>query len=345
MFAPGGLGAGDLGQFGGSSGPTTPVTASGAGLGSPFGQSNGAATKEMAPPIITRQLSTSSATSNNPFDSPSLAATGGLSASTMATSSDPGLRASMTETVNVIMKAGTISRIQVSGEIHLSLRSTDISPNSGPIHIRLNAFESLEKIAPNPAYLAQVPDKPGEYFLNSEVLANATSRTGSSNNKGTLLFRYQVHVQPGKEDSVIPLVLEPAFSCKDGETRMILNYKSPSPSTLQNVSLIAAFNPGPSVSNVQTKPLGGVWSPSSRRLTWNLDQVQDAGKLIARFTTEPGEAMSTLGVQASWAMEGSLVSGLGLEVVAGELEGDKWRFEEIKKGVTTGKYLAEPVYY
>jgi hypothetical protein len=67
--------------------------------------------------------------------------------------------------------------------------------------------------------------------------------------------------------------------------------------------------------------------------------------LIARFTTEPGEAMSTLGVQASWAMEGSLVSGLGLEVVAGELEGDKWRFEEIKKGVTTGKYLAEPVYY
>jgi hypothetical protein len=339
MFAPGGLG-GDLSQFGGSPG-TSPQTST--GLGSPFGQSNGNGNGiREAPPIVTRQSSTSSVTSNNPFDSPSVAAAGGLSQSTMTTSTDPGLRASLTETVNVIMKAGTISRVQVSGEIHLSLRSTDINAQSGPIHIRLNAFESLEKIAPNPAYLAQVPDKPGEYFLNSEVLANASKANGA---KGTLLFRYQVHVQPGKEDSVIPLVLEPAFSCKDGETRMILNYKSPSPSTLQNVSLIAAFNPGPSVSNVQTKPLGGVWSPSSRRLTWNLDQVQDAGKLIARFTTEPGEAMSTLGVQASWAMEGSLVSGLGLEVVAGELEGDKWRFEEIKKGVTTGKYLAEPVYY
>jgi hypothetical protein len=346
MFAPGGLGAGDLGQFGGSSGPTTPVGATGTGLGSPFGQSNGAVPKEVAPPIVTRQLSTSSVTSNNPFESPSLATAGGLSASTMATSNDPGLRPSMTETVNVIMKSGTISRIQVSGEIHLSLRSTDITPNSGPIHIRLNAFESLEKIAPNPAYLAQVPDKPGEYFLNSEVLANATSKTASANNKGTLLFRYQVHVQPGKEDSIVPLILEPAFSCKDGETRMILNYKSTS-TTLQNLSLIATFNPGPSVSNVQTKPLGGVWSPSARRLTWNMTpgQIQESGKLIARFTTEPGEAMSTQGVLATFALEGSLVSGLGLEVVPGEIEGDKWKFEEIKKGITTGKYLAEPVYY
>jgi hypothetical protein len=346
MFAPGGLGT-DLGQLGGGSPiATSPATG---GLGSPFGQSNGNAAVDRAP-VVQRQSSTSSVTSNNPFDSPSLGFGGGLSASTMATSTDPGLRASMTETLNVIMKAGTVSRVQISGEIHLSLRSADLS-SSGPIHIRLNAFESLEKIAPNPAYLAQVPDKPGEYFLNSEVLATATSRSGSGTGaKGTLLFRYQVHVTPGQESAIVPLILEPAFSCKDGETRMILNYKSTPTSTvttssIKNLSLVAAFNPGPSVSNVQTKPLGGVWSPSSRRLTWNMDKVEEAGKLIARFTTEPGEAMSTQGVQATFAVEGSLVSGLGLEVVSGEIEGDGWRFEEIKKGVATGKYLAEPIYY
>jgi hypothetical protein len=78
-----------------------------------------------------------------------------------------------------------------------------------------------------------------------------------------------------------------------------------------------------------------------------MDKMDESGsgKLIARFTTEPGEAMSTQGVQASWALEGSLVSGLGLEVVSGEIEGDGWKFAEVKKGVTTGKYLAEPVYY
>lgn len=337
----------------GSPGPT-PTLGSGIGLGSPFSQSNGGAG---APPIVTRQSSTSSVGSNNPFDSPSIAAAPGLSSSVMATSTDPGLRASMTETINVIMKSGTVSRLQITGEIHLSLRPTAQSA-SGPIHIRLNAFESLEKIAPNPAYLAQVPDKPGEYFLNSEVLAAATARgpshtsgagAGGAAHKGTLLFKYQVHVQPGKETGLIPLLLDPAFSCKEGETRMILNYNSTSSSilptsALRNVSLIAAFNPGPSISNVQTKPAGGVWSPAARRLTWSLDDLQDRGKIIARFTTEPGEIMSPQGVQASWAVEGRLASGLDLTVVPGEIEGDSWKFEEVKKGITTGKYLAEPVH-
>ncbi len=52
--------------------------------------------------------------------------------------------------------------------------------------------------------------------------------------------------------------------------------------------------------------------------------------------------MGPQGVQASWAIEGVLCSGLGMEVVGGELEGG-WRFEEVRRGVTTGKYLAEPV--
>lgn len=348
MFAPGGVGLGNDASPVSTPGSVGVPSGSGIGLGSPFGQANGSGSGDRAaPPIVTRQSSASSVMSNNPFDSPSIAAAPGLSSSVMATSGEPGLRASMTETINVIMKSGTVSRLQITGEIHLALRAAS-SATSGPIHIRLNEFESLEKIAPNPAYLAQVPDRPGEYFLNSEVLASATARNPASSNKGTLLFKYQVHVQPGKEADLIPLTLEPAFSCKDGETRMILNYKSTSSSRLplaglQNIALIAAFNPGPGITNVQTKPAGGVWSPAARKLTWNLSDVQEAGKLIARFTTEPGEVMSPQGVQASWAVEGSLVSGLGLEVVAGEIEGDSWRFEEVKKGITTGKYLAEAV--
>lgn len=365
MFAPGGLGTGLESENGSPSG--TPGVGSGAGasigLGSPFSQTNGSGSGDrMVPLIVSRQTSLSSVTSTNPFDSPSVSAAPGLSSSVMAPSTEPGLRASMTETINVIMKSGTVSKLQITGEIHLSLRASS-SSTTGPIHIRLNEFEKLEKIAPNPAYLAQVPDKPGEYFLNSEVLASATARNTSSNlalapgsgsasaSKGTLLFKYQVHVQPGKETSMIPVVLEPAFSCKEGETRMILAYKSTSSpqlpiSALGNISLMATFNPGPGVSNVQTKPAGGVWSPISRRLTWNLNELQETGKLIARFTNESdgeGGLMSPQGVQASWAIEGSLISGLGLEVVPGELEGDRWKFEEVKKGITTGKYIAEAI--
>lgn len=81
-------------------------------------------------------------------------------------------------------------------------------------------------------------------------------------------------------------------------------------------------------------------------MTWKMDSLlgTTGGKMIAKFTSEPGqEALVPQVVQVSWAAEGSLISGLGLDVVDGELEGNQWVFEEIRKSTTTGKYLAEPV--
>ncbi|WVR03547.1 hypothetical protein IAU60_000539 [Kwoniella sp. DSM 27419] len=304
------------------------------------------------PQSVARQASMSSVNSNNPFDSPGLGAA--LTQPTLPVqSSDPGLRASLSETVNVILRGKEVQRIQITGEIHLALRPSASQSTSGPIHIRLTSFEKLEKIAPNPAYLAQVPDRPGEYFLNSEVLANATARSGAgagSNDKGTLLFKYVVHVQPGKEGASAPLIFDPAFLCKDGETRMILNYRLNDQlahlSELSNLSFAATFGPGAGVTNVQAKPAGGVWSPSTRKMQWKLDTVRataEGGKIIAKFTTEPGQgAMTPVNVQATFGSEGSVLSGLGVEVVGGELEGHSWRFDEVKKGTLAGKYLAEP---
>jgi hypothetical protein len=284
-----------------------------------------------------RQASTVSTSSSNPFDSPGLS--GGLH-SAFGQDSGAGLRANMVETISTITRNGEVQRLQINGEIHLSLRG--ISSAQGPIHIRLSEFERLEKIAPNPAYLAQVPEKPGEYFLNAEVLASATA---SASPKGVLLFRYQVHIPPGQERASLPLILEPAFRCADGETRMILNYKSNETlgaNQLSNVTLAATFGPGPAVSNVQAKPAGGVWSPNSRRMTWSLGEAGREGKVIAKFINEPGTTLDPLGVQASWAIEGQLSSGIGLSVVPGELETDL-TFSEVKKATTNGKYMAEPI--
>ncbi|ODN97227.1 hypothetical protein I350_08207 [Cryptococcus amylolentus CBS 6273] len=307
-----------------------------------------------SPSPMGRRTSLSSVSSNNPFDSPGMVTSGmsGMTPQVATTSTDhPGLRANISEMVNVIFKSKTVSRIQITGEVHLSLRHDPaVTPTpEGPIHLRLTQFERLEKIAPNPAYLAQVPDRPGEYFLNAEVLAAATSKAplGTGASKGTLLFKYVVHVQPGKEAAFLPLTLDPAFQCKEGETRMILHYTcSPSTSlSLQgaNATIVAAFAPGPAITNVQAKPAGGVWSPATRRMQWKLDELDGEGKIIAKFTSESGsgEAMSPQGVQASWAVEGSLISGLGIEIVPGQLEGDGWKFEEVRQNTTTGKYLAE----
>lgn len=331
LAGAGAVGAGTLGAaaLSGTSGASN----------SPFGASNGA-------PILARQSSVASVGSNNPFDSPGL--TSGSVIAPMSTvpvvSSDPGLRASMTESISVIMRSNAIQRVQINGEIHLSLRG-QAPASAGPLHIRLLSFEALEKIAPNPAYLAQVPDKPGEYFLNTEVLASATQKAGA---KGTLLFKYQVHVPAGQETAAVPLLLEPIFNAKDGETRMILHYRPNaassivSASALTELSIVAAFAPGVSVSNVQAKPPGGVWSPATRRMTWQLPAYGgEEGKIIAKFTSEAGEALSPQGVMATFTVDGALGSGLGIELVDGPQAG--LRFEEVKKGLITGKYLAEAV--
>ena len=330
-----------------SSGPspkaTSPISESGdLGVSSPFPMINAQPANVARTSPSDRQASLSSV-SSNPFESVNL--TNGLPPAFASNDGTPGLRANIVETVSAITRAGDVQRVQINGEIHLSLRLSPDSPSAqGPIHIRMSEFENLEKIAPNPAYLAQVPDKPGEYFLNAEVLASATT---PSNSRGTLLFRYQVHVAPGHESSFLPLILEPAFRCGDGETRMILNYRRntstwSSNGNLSNVSLVAAFGAGPSVSNVQAKPAGGVWAPLSRRMTWNLGEVPNDGKVIAKFVSEPGSPLAPQGVQASWAMEGVLASGIGLSVVRGDLEAGL-DLVQVEKAVTTGKYLAEAV--
>jgi hypothetical protein len=77
-------------------------------------------------------------------------------------------------------------------------------------------------------------------------------------------------------------------------------------------------------------------------MTWNLGGINADGKVIAKFVSEPGSPLSPQGVQASWAMEGILASGIGLSIVHGELEAGL-DLVEVEKAVTTGKYLAEAV--
>ena len=293
-----------------------------------------------SPPQVFRQPSSSSIGSNNPFESPALpnpAATTFLN-----TTIESGLRGAVMENVNVIMRDGVVKRLQITGEIHLSLRqASSQGPKHGPIHMRLSQFEALEKIAPNPTFVAQVPNKAGEYFLNSEALSTASA---SGNARGTLAFKYQVFVKPGDEAEYTPLTMKPAFLCKAGESRMILHYQTKGAIDLMNTSLVAIFGAGASVSNVQAKPAGGVWSAAGRTMTWDLGSaISNEGKVIAKFVTGSEETLSPQNVQATWTLPGVLSSGLGLEIVQGDLESD-WTFSDVQKQTSSGKYLAEPVF-
>lgn len=271
----------------------------------------------LSPPVVARQASLSSI-SNNPFDSPGLGSMASFApALPSRTLAEEGLRASITETINVIMRAGEVQRLQITGEVHLSLKAVRLKT---PIQIRLTSVESLDKIAPNPAFLTASSDQSGVYTISPEAL------TSSSAKGKTLIFKYQMQNLP--TSSKLPLIMEPVFSCKENETRMILNHRS----DVHDIALSATFAPGANVSNVQSKPVG-TWSPSTRKMTWN---VSGTGKIITKFTTEG--LLQPHGVSASFTKEGTL-SDLGIEIVGG----DDWKIEEIQKGSGTGKYLAEPI--
>ncbi|KAL8764662.1 MAG: hypothetical protein Q9194_006905, partial [Teloschistes cf. exilis] len=83
---------------------------------------------------------------------------------------EPGLNASVVETVSAWFSAGQVTRAVVIGELALahndnsSINDNPTAPNTETI--RLENFPVLEKVAPNPTFITPIPSRSGEYTLN-----------------------------------------------------------------------------------------------------------------------------------------------------------------------------------
>jgi hypothetical protein len=86
-------------------------------------------------------------------------------------------------------------------------------------------------------------------------------------------------------------------------------------------------------------------------MTWKADDlpIGGAGKIAARFLTEAGSIGQPENVTVKWRADGLLTSGLGISIVSSGSEataatgpGSSWHFEEVRKAVVSGKYIAEP---
>lgn len=275
-----------------------------------------------------------------------------LSTSPVSVMSSPGLSATVVETVHALVRQFSSQRTVVTGEIHLSYApaASRPSPSAGSnLHIRLTEFDALESIAPNPAFLAQVPDHPGEYYLNVDVLAQASQQAGGG--AGPVLFKYHVLVPEEAHTEMLPLALNLAYQVKEGETRMILQYRSSTSAVVSNLNLAIAFPDEPAVTATQSKPISGSWlapadGTSGRQITWEPTALEPGseGKVIARFITSPGAPpLSPNNVNARFVLPNKLVSGIGIEIVDGQdsnaLAG--WSFDKVQRSTVSGKYVGE----
>lgn len=236
---------------------------------------------------------------------------------------EPGLNASLVETVSAWFEQGNVTKSLVIGQVALAFNPIDLS--SGPFGtetIRLENFSVLEKVAPNPAFVEQVADIPGEYRVD---LSRIT--------KTSVAFHYQVHLENGNHALFAPILLSPIWKSEPTQTSVLLNYglnpkfnMGESRSiTLQNVVLVLRLEPGPKATSCQSKP-AGTFSREKGLIYWRLGEVtfergQPAQTMRVRFFTDseakPGNS------EARWEVTGahSLAFGSGLavsQVAAGE---------------------------
>lgn len=287
----------------------------------------------------------------------------------------PGLNSSVIETVSAWFENGICTRSLVIGEVALAYNAANNDYNNTPLGvetIRLSAFDKLDKVAPNPAFISDavvssVDGHKGEYTVNLSQIQ-----------KTSVAFKYQV--SPSTASATLgehaPLLLSTSWKISPGVAMCIVSY-SLNPSyilppgvseiSLNNVTLILHLgSEGAKATACQSKPVG-TFDRARGLIYWSLgDGVKISAasttqKVLAKFTTEgPGEARPG-SVEAKWeVVSGDVGSGLsvlirggngagaggdlqeadpfadgGVEVVEGE-----WRVVGGQRKVCAGTYTA-----
>lgn len=276
---------------------------------------------------------------------------GGNRPDPFAGETSPGLRASVVETVNVLLKGGEVTRVLVTGEIGLSYRSPsgDTSePGPGDLKVRLTGLDSLEKKAPNPALLSAGVE-PGEFHISPTITAHGGATT--------TVFKYQLALSAAS--TPVPVNVKPVWRCDPTQARAIVNYSvngasalfAPATSpfgedeeqdgsaSLEGLKLELTLASG-TITSFQAKPAGGATlAPGGKALAFSslptLSPQSGEQKILASLATE-GQA--TPGpVNVSWVVHGRTLGSVGLEVVGG---GDETELVDVRRETVSGRYVA-----
>ncbi|EME80794.1 uncharacterized protein MYCFIDRAFT_204076 [Pseudocercospora fijiensis CIRAD86] len=219
---------------------------------------------------------------------------------------EQGLNSSIIETVSARFEHGQVVSSSLVGEIALAYNPANFSTSLGQETIRIENFAILDKVAPNPAFIAQSSGREGEYAVN---LANIT--------RTQIAFKYQLRHDDATTHT--PLLLTPAFRIEPNQASVIVSYSlhpsfSPQAESITFSNVTIAFTlEGTKAGSCQSKPVG-TFAREKNLIFWQLGDItlRPGGapeKLLARFATE---SQATGGhVEARWEVLGDAAHGLG----------------------------------
>ncbi|TQN74079.1 Cytoskeletal protein syp1, partial [Colletotrichum shisoi] len=274
---------------------------------------------------------------------------------------EPGLNASVIETVSATFEDGTVTSAKVHGEIAFAYQAAgDSRPDRETI--RINNFSNLEVIGPNRIFV-QNSGKSDEFNLDLSHL-----------NKTATAFTYRVHTGGAQGAGLaahVPLLLRPAWKPQGDKLGLLLQYSlNPAsnltaPVTLHNVVFVATYE-GAKASGAQTKPTG-THLKDKHLVYWRLGDLTltaETQKIVCRIIGAENAEPKPGHIEARWEMTpenlGSGISisrleetkGKGKEEDADPFADDnptspappadqEWTDVKVVKKVTSGKYEAK----
>lgn len=263
--------------------------------------------------------------------------------------SHTGLNSSTIESVSARFENGQLLSSSVTGEIALAYNPPDFSTPFGTDTIRLDNFASLEKIAPNPAFINPVAGRDGEYTVNLASIAKTQVafkyQTAGGVQNAPIHITLASKIEPNQTSIIASYSLSPSFRLSTGQDNI----------TLSNV-VIALTLEGARATSCLSKPVG-TFSREKSLIFWTLGDITlttggAPQKLLARFVTE-SEAKSG-SVEARWEVAGEgLGSGVGISVKGenggaadasdpfADEEANGWKEVRGVKKLASGHYVAK----
>nr|POE59811.1 cytoskeletal protein syp1 [Quercus suber] len=212
-----------------------------------------------------------------------------------------GLNSSIVETVSARFENGAVLSESVIGELALIYNSAESSSLPEKTNIRLENFATLEKVAPNPAFIT--PHSTGQDGMYSVDLSKLTRtqvafkyqvRNTGSESRAPLLLATAYRLEPAQASIIVSCSLNPAFDL-NGQDSI----------TLSNVAIGLTLD-GPPASSCLSKPTG-TFVRERNVIAWQIPEITlkaGAGpeKFLARFKTDT-EAKGGM-VEARWELAG-----------------------------------------
>ncbi|KAL8656630.1 MAG: hypothetical protein Q9226_002612 [Calogaya cf. arnoldii] len=273
---------------------------------------------------------------------------------------DAGLNASVVETVSAWFSSGQVTKSVVIGELALAHNASEAASSNRSEKIRLENFPVLEKVAPNPTFVTQIPSRSGEYSVNLGQISRMA-----------VAFKYQVHLEESNLAAHAPVIVTPSWKIEPGQASVIVSYSfnsafvSPAARSVALKNVVVVINLANNVAQAcQSKPVGH-FSKEKSLIYWRLGDINLDGyaetpqKLLARFSTEAeGQPGS---VEVRWEISGEAASGLGSGLWLSQSGSSKeeggpdpftdegsaagsptgaWKEVKVQRKMVSGKYVA-----